>query len=65
MSDFFCTLGCKVPKECQHRRDGDCAYEYDASKYPPHHRWRGEGPPPRTWYAGGSVVYRSFADSCD
>jgi hypothetical protein len=61
----FCTKGCDGTS-CPHRdKSRGCVYEYDASKYEPQFRWKGEGDPPRRWNANGTIVYRTFADYCD
>ncbi len=38
---------------------------YKPETLPEHLRWKGEGPPPASWYAHGTKVYRSYADYCD
>lgn len=40
--------------------DGD-----DPDEMPEHLRWKGEGPPPASWYVGNTKVYRSYEDYCD
>lgn len=51
---------------CKQQTPENCSYEYVAEKLEPHHRWRGEGPPPYRWRApDGTMVYRTFADYCD
>lgn len=58
---LYCTL-----KERCHGIDAckkNCPYLYDSNNYSAEHRWKGEGPPPPMWRAGGVVVYRSYADS--
>lgn len=64
--NYYCALPCDGREACQYRHsDGSCVYEYDASKYEEQFRWKGDGPPPRRWWANGTLVYRSFADYCD
>lgn len=67
MIERHCILPlCDKATDCQHRHGGNCAYEYVAAKTPPEYRWFGEGEPPKRWKAkDGTIVYRSFADSCD
>jgi hypothetical protein len=45
-----------------------CTMEYVAS--PPNSpgaqfNWLGDDPPPSRWMVGNTMVYRTFADSCD
>lgn len=63
----YCTLpDCRDHVHCKHRHtDGSCVYEYNPDDCAPEMRWKGEGPPPRRWWANGTLVYRSFADYCD
>lgn len=65
----YCTNpGCPGGDGCtnKYRRPGSsCTMEYVAADYAPEFRWRGEGPPPRRWMAGGTLVYRSYFDYCD
>ena len=32
---------------------------------PEHLHWKGEGPPPASWWVGNTKVYRSYEDYCD
>lgn len=64
-AEWFCANGCKSADDCKQRADGTCVYEYDAKQYEPHLRWKGEGAPPARWWAGGTLVYRTFSDFCD
>ena len=58
--------GCAGADACKHgRKGGRCVFEYVAKEYEPQYRWLGDGPPPARWMAGGTMVYRSFADYCD
>lgn len=69
MIERYCPeKGCPGGAGCINARwkDGDtCLHEYVAAALPEHLRWKGEGPPPRRWSAGGGIVYRSYADYCD
>lgn len=66
-TEWFCIEKCGGKDACKHRHeaDGSCVYEYDASRYSADMRWKGDGDPPRRWNAGGTIVYRTFADYCD
>jgi hypothetical protein len=65
----YCTKkGCPGAEGCanKHRKSGEpCTMEYVAAALPENLRWRGEGPPPSSWYASGTKVYRSYSDYCD
>lgn len=65
----YCILPeCKGGENCIHdgqSTEGQCVYEYVASKDKPQFNWLGEEPPPSRWWADGTLVYRSFADYCD
>lgn len=44
----------------------DLAKRHEAAKQiEPQYRWKGEGPPPASWYVGNTKVYRSYEDYCD
>lgn len=72
MIERYCTeKGCPGGDGCtnKYRRAGEsCTMEYVAA-HPdsPNARfnWMGEGPPPRRWNVGGTIVYRSYSDYCD
>lgn len=50
----------------KHRTPGEpCPLEYVAADLDPKFRWKGEGPPPPSWMAGNTKVYRSYADYVD
>jgi hypothetical protein len=62
-----CTMkSCPGGEGCINPHRGEkCVMEYVASDYPEELRWKGDEPPPRRWWADGTLVYRSFADYCD
>jgi len=64
-NEWFCNLSCGRREDCKHRNGGNCVYEYYAPAMPPEFRWKGDGPPPSRWWANGTLVYRTFSDSCD
>lgn len=37
---------------------------YQPEALPEHLRWKGDGPPPASWWVGTTKVYRSYADYC-
>lgn len=68
----WCTkVGCAGGDGCtnEYRKPGeDCTMEYVAApEDSPKARfnWLGDDPPPRRWWADGTLVYRSYADYCD
>lgn len=62
----YCSQCTEGGAACRHRGDdGKCAYEYVASDYEVRFRWLGEGPPPPSWWASGTKVYRSMSDYYD
>lgn len=66
--EWYCTEGCANKEACKYpkppRKEG-CVFAYDAANSEPQFRWMGEGPPPKRWWANGTLVYRSYSDYCD
>lgn len=69
MIERYCReTGCPGGDGCisKNRKPGlECLSEYVASELGEEFRWKGEGPPPRKWMVGNTLVYRSYADYCD
>jgi hypothetical protein len=58
----YCTRKACAGDGCESRKPNGCPFEYVAADYEPEYRWKGEGPPPRSWMACGTLVYRSYSD---
>lgn len=56
---FYCT---EHGDKCA---DSKCLFRYNEDDTPEHLRWRGSWPPPASWIACGTKVYRSYGDYCD
>lgn len=59
---WYCVEGCKSQSECKYAipLDRNCPYNYEATGG--EYDWKGEGPPPASWYVGATKVYRSYSD---